>query len=124
MDITQAVDATEKIAAKHAFEYAGNFGRGTFTHKVTVVSNSDDSLVLQSACNACVSEKLAQEQLAKVHAEFAEWCRANGMSKTVCVKSRGFYVTRYGFWHMGRFDTSGFTRAYRLRVDAEMQAAV
>lgn len=118
MDTTQIEAAADEIARRHAFDYAGNYGRGMFTHQVTARVDGD-SLLLRSECNACVSAKLAKEQLAKVHADLCEWLKANGFAASRCVKSRGCFVIRSGFWHMGRFDTSGFVRAYRLVAETK-----
>jgi hypothetical protein len=104
--------AAHEIASKHAFMYAGNFGRGEFDYAVSV-RVSGNSLFLSARCNAQISEKRAQEELAKVWAELKPIVLATA-PKAKFAKSRGFKVWRQGFTHMGQFCTEGFCRGIEL----------
>jgi hypothetical protein len=109
---TTVLEKATEIAAGHAFTYAGNFGRGEFRYIVDVhVSGSD--IYLTAACNAQISEKRAQAELAKVFEELKAHMLASDIPAKH-IRSHGFRVWRYGFWNMGHFCTEGFKRGLTL----------
>lgn len=117
MNTTQIAALAKEIATAHAFEYAGNFGRGTFRYQVSV-EHRGDALYLAAACNAQISEARAKEELAKVWGELAQRVGDEALAQYVYAKSNGYKLWRYGFWNMGRFCTSGFRRGLRAKKAA------
>lgn len=118
MTIEQVAEAAKKIAAQNAFEYAGNYGRGTFRFEV-LVDFRGDRVALWAKVNACISIERAREEMQKVwSALVAEIQESGSTGGFVMPKHRGRYVWRTGFWNMGTFCTDGISRQIKIRKAA------
>lgn len=118
MNLTQIAAIATEIAKSHAFDYAGNFGRGTFRFEVRVETR-EGALYLAAKCNAQISEKRAQEELSKVWQELRARVGVEVLNQYVFATSpKGNKVWRTGYWHMGHFCTDGFRRGIRARKAA------
>lgn len=118
MNTTQIAALAAEIAESHAFEYAGNFGRGTFRFAVRVETGHEGALYLAANCNAQISEQRAQEELSKVWQALRARVGVEVLNQYVHATTRGHKVWRYGFWNMGRFCTEGFRRGIRVKQAA------
>lgn len=114
MDTKQIAALATEIAASRAFDYAGNYGRGTFRFQVTV-SHTDTQVTLRAVTNAQITEKRAADELNAVWTALVE---ALGESAKLCKVQRtadGKKIGRGGFWHMSRFCTESFWRGLELK---------
>jgi hypothetical protein len=114
METKQIAALASEIAAARAFDYAGNFGRGTFRFQVKV-THTDTQVTLRAVTNAQITEKQAAAELNAVWTALVE---ALGESAKLCKMVRpsaGRTVGRSGFWHMSRFCTESFWRGLELK---------
>lgn len=116
MNIEQAAAVATEIAKRHAFEYAGNYGRGVFVHEVKVWADSD-RLYFESGCNAKISQDKAREMLETVYRETADILIA-ACATAFVLKQQKRPRWRVGFWHMGTFHTNGFRRGLRFATES------
>lgn len=102
-----------KTAAENAFDYAGNFGRGTFRYEIKVTLN-DSGLTLSATTNAQISEEKAKEELSKVWEAVVSFVGSDANQfKTKFFN--GKKIGRGGFYHMSRFCTESFYRGIEVR---------
>jgi hypothetical protein len=121
-ETTLVAEIANACADAHAFEYAGNFGRGVFAHRVKVTV-SENRVSLASACDAQISQKRALEILRTVERATVDAVIAlPDAPKIFGVKTRGHRVTRAGFRNMGSFCTTAFVRIIRVESGAEAAA--
>jgi hypothetical protein len=114
METKQIAALATDIATARAFDYAGNFGRGTFRFEVKA-SCTDTSVTLRAVTNARITEKQAQAELTAVWdaliVAMGDSAKLYKVKKTV----DGKRVGRGGFWHMSRFCTDSFWRGMELK---------
>lgn len=122
-DIARIQEQAQKIAALHAFSYAGDKFRYEVKVTVSIPNNylgvpdeAKAEVTLSAACNAYITEKRAQEELDKVWTALSHWILCEEI-KALRIKVRNHYVWRRGFTNMGQFCTEAFSRGVRLVGD-------
>lgn len=113
---TEIADLARSIAAARAFDYAGNFGRGTFRFEVEVTHN-DNGVMLRAVTNARISEKQATTELNAVWNELVTALGDAAKPYKAKLATGGKKVGRSGFWHMGHFCTQSFWRGIERRAE-------
>lgn len=113
--VAQTSQLAKDIAAANAFDYAGNFGKGTFRYQVQVVVVGN-RINLIAECNAQINEDRARSELAKLWAALVDATTSAGIAANLSVPlQKGRKLWRVGFWNMGVFCTTGLARGVRAK---------
>lgn len=122
MSLNEIAKIARDIAAERAFDYAGNFGRGTFRFEVQARVDSSSimgpgydgpgSLMLTADCNAQIDKARAITELNAVWNELVKRIDATGYAT---VTTRGHRLWSTGFWHMGHWSVTGYARGLQTK---------
>jgi hypothetical protein len=94
------IEQIKAAIEKHAFTYPGNYGRGTFEHRISCVQDGN-TVTLHSKISACVDKQTAWDKLSAVITD----------SDLGGGKRR-----RTGWYHMGSFRHDGYSYTVVLKA--------
>lgn len=119
MDITQIAAVATEIAQARSFTYDSNQGtKDAFTYTVKIaVDVATGTVTLRAETNFQIRADRAKAELRAVMNELSARLLAHDPKFPAGrVKVRGAYVWSYGFWHMGRWDVSGYSCGLRMKA--------
>ncbi len=114
--IQETAKLAQEIAASMAFDYAGNYGRGTFRFEVTV-RVSGNVISLHAVINACIRKERARKELEAVWLALkTELANRNVLNNFTLPVKRGKTRWLTGDFHMGCFHEDGLMRQLRVKA--------
>lgn len=113
--LEQAEQIATEVAQASAFDYAGNYGRGTFRFAIDV-RRSRDTITFSATVNAVIRKEQAREELKKFWDAFVARMTEQGIaSQFVMPRTRGKLLHLQGMWHMGHFCIDGIARQIKTK---------